>query len=274
MSDGLFFEGDDEVTPFTTPIPPPATVQKPSDILDTPAAAPNTIWYLSIIKLHTDGHDIVGPAKAFKHLLPRIEAIVSNSPKAIDKLTELKETEDIWGETETNENFFKHGFEIFVVEGQRGSYTILKVMREINKEVFDILPAPIYTVISSGPLKHAAIPLKARSSSSSKSSSAVASLSSKFSPGKPKGYASTTQLHGSFIERAAARETAKYIMTVLLLDEENVRETGRWQKGSKGGGVLMGMNATSMWEVKVVYADDPIGRAQEEADRGEDAFVL
>jgi hypothetical protein len=63
-------------------------------------------------------------------------------------------------------------------------------------------------------------------------------------------------------------------MTVLLLDEENVKEIGRWEKGSKGGGVLMAMNATSMWEVKVVYADDPIGRAQEEADRGEDAFVL
>ena len=64
------------------------------------------------------------------------------------------------------------------------------------------------------------------------------------------------------------------VQTVLLLDEENVNEIGRWEKGSKGGGVLMAMNATSMWEVKVVYADDPIGRAQEEADRGEDAFVL
>ncbi|CAN9248581.1 unnamed protein product [Alternaria alternata] len=226
MSKEVFFEGDAEVLPFTTPTTPTATLQKPSDILDVPAAAPNTIWYLSITKPHVDSHDIVGPTKAFRHLLPRIEAIVSNSPTAIDKLVQLKETENMWGETEPNEHFFNDGFEVFIVEGQRGSYTVLKMIREINKEVFDILPAPVYT------------------------------------------------LHGSFIERAAARETAKYIMTVLLLDEENVKEIGRWEKGSKGGGVLMAMNATSMWEVKVVYADDPIGRAQEEADRGADAFVL
>jgi hypothetical protein len=282
MSKEVFFEGDAEVLPFTTPTSPTATLQKPSDILDVPAAAPSTIWYLSITKPHVDSHDIIGPTKAFRHLLPRIEAIVSNSPTAIDKLAQLKETEDMWGETEPNEHFLNNGFEVFIVEGQRGSYTILKMIREINKEVFDILPAPVYTVISAGPLEHAVIPLKAKSSSSSSSTSASASasksssapLSSKFSPGKPKGYAATTQLHGSFIERAAARETAKYIMTVLLLDEENVKEIGRWEKGSKGGGVLMAMNATSMWEVKVVYADDPIGRAQEEADRGEDAFLL
>ncbi|RYO64799.1 hypothetical protein AA0113_g5872 [Alternaria arborescens] len=283
MSKEVFFEGDAEVLPFTTPTTPTTTLQKPSDILDVPAAVPSTIWYLSITKPHVDSHDIVGPTKAFRHLLPRIEAVVSNSPTAIDKLAQLKETEDMWGETEPNEHFFNNGFEVFIVEGQRGSYTVLKMIREINKEVFDILPAPVYTVLSVGPLEHAAIPLKAKSSSSSSSSSSSAPasasksssvpLSSKFSPGKPKGYAATTQLHGSFIERAAARETAKYIMTVLLLDEENVKEIGRWEMGSKGGGVLMAMNATSMWEVKVVYADDPIGRAQEEADRGADAFV-
>jgi hypothetical protein len=271
MSKDIYFEGDDEVLPFTTPAPIP-TFQKPSDILDVPAAAPNTIWYLSIIKPHTDSHDIIGPTKAFRHLLPRIEDIVSNSPRAIDKLAELKEMEDILGEKETNEDFFRDGFEIFIVEGQRGSYTILKIIREVNKDIFDILPAPVYTVISCGPLEHAAVPAKPSSSSSKTTSSA--SLSSSFSPGKPKGYAMTTQLHGSYIERAAARATAEHIMTVLLLDEERVKEIGRWEKGSKGGGVLMGMNATTMWEVKLVYADNPIGRAQEEVGRGDDAFIL
>jgi hypothetical protein len=171
MSKEVFFEGDAEVLPFTTPTSPTATLQKPSDILDVPAAAPSTIWYLSITKPHVDSHDIIGPTKAFRHLLPRIEAIVSNSPTAIDKLAQLKETEDMWGETEPNEHFFNNGFEVFIVEGQRGSYTILKMIREINKEVFDILPAPVYTVLSVGPLEHAAMPLKAKSSSSSSSSS-------------------------------------------------------------------------------------------------------
>ncbi|RII20018.1 hypothetical protein CUC08_Gglean001417 [Alternaria sp. MG1] len=135
MSKEVFFEGDAEVLPFTTPTTPTATLQKPSDVLDVPAAAPSTIWYLSITKPHVDSHDIIGPTKAFRHLLPRIEAIVSNSPTAIDKLAQLKETEDMWGETEPNEHFFNNGFEVFIVEGQRGSYTILKMIREINKSL-------------------------------------------------------------------------------------------------------------------------------------------
>jgi hypothetical protein len=135
MSKEVFFEGDAEVLPFTTPTTPTTTLQKPSDSLDVPAAAPSTIWYLSITKPHVDSHDIIGPTKAFRHLLPRIEAIVSNSPTAIDKLAQLKETEDMWGETEPNEHFFNNGFEVFIVEGQRGSYTILKMIREINKSL-------------------------------------------------------------------------------------------------------------------------------------------
>ena len=111
MSKEVFFEGDAEVLPFTTPTTPTATLQKPSDVLDVPAAAPSTIWYLSITKPHVDSHDIIGPTKAFRHLLPRIEAIVSNSATAIDKLAQLKETEDMWGETEPNEHFFNNGFE-------------------------------------------------------------------------------------------------------------------------------------------------------------------
>jgi hypothetical protein len=268
MVNDIYFEGDAEVLPFTTEIKPP-TVEKPSDKLDFVDVKPNTIWYLSIIKPHTDSHEIIGPAKAFHHLLYKIEDVVSNSPKAIDKLELLKEKEDfLTGEKEIDEEFLEKGFEVFIVEGQRGSYTILKIHREINKEVFDILPAPVYTVISAGPLKHATIPAKSSSSSSS------TSLSSKFTPGKPKGYASTTYLHGSYIDRAAAKEDAEHFMTVLLLDAENVKEIARWEKGSKGGGILIGMNATTMWEVKVVYMDDPIGRAQEDADRVHDAFIL
>ncbi|KAL1797985.1 hypothetical protein ACET3X_004591 [Alternaria dauci] len=277
MPNDLFFEGDAELTPFSPPSKPRTGFQKPSDILDAPAPEPNTIWYLSIIKPHVDSHEILGPTKAFRHLLPRIEAIVSNSPSAIDKLEELKATEDVWGELEINEDFFINGFDIFVVEGQRNTYTVLKITREVDQEVYDILPAPVYTVVSSGPLEHAPVPSKLRSSFSSSASAAKSSpvmLSSKFTPGKPKGYAVTTQLHGSFVERAAAKETAKHVMTVLLLDEENVNETKRWEKGTKGGGILIAMNPTMVWEVKVLYADDPVGRAQTERERLEEVFVL
>jgi hypothetical protein len=273
MSNEIFFSDSAGLLPFTS-APTRPVYQKPSDILDVAPTAPYTIWYLSIIKPHTDTHDIIGPVRSFRHLLPRIEEIVSNSPRAIDKLAALKESEDIWGEVERNEDFFRDGFATFVVEGQRGSYTVLEVSREVNKEVFEVLPAPVYTVVSAGPLGHAAIAFKTSSSSSSSSSAKKSSRKKGMvEPGKPKGYASTTCLHGSYVDRAAAKEHAKYIMTVLLLDEDNVKEIGRWEKGSKGGGVLMGMNAETMWEVKVVYVDDPIGRAQEEADRGKDVMI-
>ncbi|KAI4954024.1 hypothetical protein J4E91_001733 [Alternaria rosae] len=271
MSKDIYFEGDAETLPFstTTPIPTPK-VEKPVDELDFIDVKPNTIWYLSIIRPHIDSHEIIGPAKAFRHLLPQIEDVVSNSPNAIDKLALIKEKpnndflfeeDDEDEEKEVDEEFLERGFSTFIVEGQRGSYTILKIHREINKDVFDILPAPVYTIISVGPLAHAERP-------------SATSLSSKFTASKPKGYAVTTKLHASYVDRAAAKEDAQHIFTVLLLDTENVKQTKRWEKGSKGGGILIGMNASSMWEVKVVYVDDPIGRAQEDADREHDGIVL
>ncbi|KAI4715141.1 hypothetical protein J4E89_000827 [Alternaria sp. Ai002NY15] len=270
MDKGIYFEGDDEVMPFnkSTPIPTPK-VDKPVDELAFIDVEPNTIWYLSIIRPHIDSHELFGPAKAFRHLLPQIEDVVSNSPPAIDKLAVIKEKpnddflfeDDEDEEKEVDEEFLEKGFDTFIVEGQRGVYTILKMHREINKDVFDILPAPVYTIISAGPLAHA-------------EHSSSTSLSSKFEASKPKGYAATTKLHASYVDRADAKEDAEHIFTVLLLDTEDVKKTKRWEKGTKGGGILIGMNASSMWEVKILYMDDPIGRAQEEADREHDGFVL
>jgi hypothetical protein len=278
MSKDIYFEGDPETLPFTTVIPPPK-VEKPCDKLDFVDVKPNTIWYLSITKPHTDSNEIIGPAKAFRHLLPRIEEIISNSPNAIDKLEILKLKENdnfLFEETdgdddddeekEVDEDFIEKGFDTFIVGGQRGTYTILKIYREINKDVFDMLPAPVYTIISAGPLAHAPLPTKA--------TSATTSLSSNFTASKPKGYAATTQLHASYVDRNEAKEDAKHIFTVLLLDTEDVKQTKKWEKGTKGGGILLGMNATSMWEVRLVYVDDPIGRAREEVERERDGFVL
>ena len=264
MDKGIYFEGDDEVMPFnkSTPIPAPK-VDKPVDELAFIDVEPNTIWYLSIIRPHIDSYELIGPAKAFRHLLPQIEDVVSNSPPAIDKLAVIKEkpNDDFLFEDDEDEEFLEKGFDTFIVEGQRGVYTVLKITREINKDVFDILPAPVYTIVSAGPLAHAKLP-------------AFTSLSSKFEASKPKGYAATTKLHASYVDRADAKEDAEHIFTVLLLDTEDVKQTKKWEKGTKGGGILIGMNASSMWEVKMIYADDPIGRAQEEADREHDGFVL
>jgi hypothetical protein len=256
MSDTVWFSED----PLPPPSPPekaPAHgYQKPKDILNVPPVAPDTVWYLAVIKPHVDSHEIHGPVKKFGHLLPKIKEIVSNSPNAIDKLDELQETEDVWGEREKNDEFFISGFERLVVEGQRGSFTVLKVMREVDHDIFETLPAPVYTVISSGPLKHAPTPSKGKGG-----------LSGKFEAEKPNGYALKTVLHKSYVERAAAKEAAQDVMNDLLLGEKNAKVIEKWEKGSKGGGLFIAMSASAMWEVKVVYEDDALKRAMDDSNR-------
>jgi hypothetical protein len=267
MSDEVWFSQDPE-----DPLPPSPNAnfpahgyQKPRDQLNVPPVAPDTVFYLAIIKPHTDTYDIHGPVKKFVHLLPKIEEIVSNSPNAIDKLDELKETEDCWGEREKNDEFFVSGFERLVVEGQRSVFTVLKVIREVDKEVFENLPAPVYTLISSGPLKHAPVPV-ASPSGKGKGKGKSVSLTSMFEPGKPKGYALSTRLHGSYVERAAAQEAAKDVMADLVGRENGVKISEKWDKGSKGGGLLMAMSPDAMWEVKVVYEDEALKRAMDDSD--------
>jgi hypothetical protein len=256
MSDTVWFSED--------PLPPPSTgklpahgYKKPKDQLNVPSVAPNTVFYLAVIKPHTDTHEIHGPIRKFEFLLPKIEAIVSNSPNAIDKLDELKQTEDVWGEREKNEEFFVSGFERFVVEGQRGVFTLMKIIREVDKEIYEALPAPVYTVIASGPLKHAPVPSKSKGKSA---------MTEDFEPGKPKGYALTTQLHGSYVDRGAAQEAAKDVMTDLVLNEKEVKITEKWDKGTKGGGLLMAMSLSAIWEVRVVYEDEALKRAMDDSD--------
>ena len=224
--------------------------QKPTDSLDVPPAEPDTIWYLAIIKPHVDSHEIIGPVKSFKRLLPKVHEIASNSPRAIDKLDELVEIEDMWGEREKNWEFERNGFERFIVEGQRGAYTVLKAIRETNKGVFETLPAPVYTVVSVGPLEHG---------------EQGSAKDSKYT--KPKGCAETTTVHGSWLDSASAVEAARGVMEDLLVAETHVRRTESWDKDGKGSGIFMAMSGTLMWEVKVIYDDQAVKRAMEEAGR-------
>ena len=253
MSDQILFDPK-PYNPSTIVEPPTSGFQKPTDGFKVPPVLPDTIWYLAIIKPHVDSHEIIGPVKAFKHLLPKIQDTVSNSPRAIDKLELLVEIEDMWGEREKNVEFERSGFERFIVEGQRGVYTVLKAIREVNKEVFDILPAPVYTVVSVGPLQHAGAKKDAGTGRD------------KYS--KPKGYAETTELHGSWVDRASAVEVARNVMRGLLDGEAHAKSAETWGRDGKGGGILIAMNGTAMWEVKVLYEDQAVKRAMEEASRG------
>jgi hypothetical protein len=256
MSDTVWFSEDLLPPPSSTKLPAHG-YKKPKDRLNVLPVVPNTVFYLAVIKPHTDTHEIHGPAKKFLYLLPKIEAIVSNSPNAIDKLDELKQTEDVWGEREKNEEFFVSGFECFVVEGQRGVFTVLKIIREVDKEIYEALPAPVYTLIASGPLKHAPVSSKSKGKSL---------MTGDFEPAKPKGYALTTQLHGSYVERGAVQKAAKDVITDLVLNEKGIKVTEKWDKGTKGGGLLMAMSPSAMWEVKVVYEDEALKRAMDDSD--------
>ncbi|KAH9877782.1 hypothetical protein J1614_002999 [Plenodomus biglobosus] len=257
MSEEVFFEESMKTTNAPTISPP--IYQKPNDSLDPPAPAPHTTFYLSIIRPHTDTHTITGPVRSFAHLLPSIMSIVSNSPTAIDKLDKIRETKDAWGDTyEVNEAFDTNGFGTFVVEGQRGIYTVLQIHRRIDEAVFEHLPAPVYTIIASGPLAHSAMAVSLAADRRSASRSGM---------GRPRGYAATSRLIASFVERSDAQRVAQGVMAEFLQGRSDVRVTENWDQGGKGTGLLMAMGAKGeMWEVRVVYEDQALKRAREGMD--------
>jgi hypothetical protein len=239
MADELYFEPN----PFSSAQASrtfvlKATTGKPADDFSTPPVGTHTIFYLATIAPHTDTYTIYGPVTSFQHLLPKINEVVSNSPSAIDKLDALATIEDVWGETEPNHDFAERGFKTFVVDGQRGVYTVLKVLREENAAVFEELPSPVYTVTTHGPLTH-----------------------------ENKGQVKTTRLVGSFVDRKEAKKVAGFEMETLVEDEEGVKRSEDWGKKGRGGGVLMAMNGEARWEVKVAYEDEVHKRAMEEMER-------
>jgi hypothetical protein len=239
MAEDLYFEPN----PFTSThssrdFNPPPKSGKPTDDFSTPPLTPNTVFYLATIAPHTDTYSMHGPVTSFQHLLPKINEVVSNSPSAIDKLDALATIEDVWGETEPNHDFAERGFGTFVVDGQRGVYTVLKVLREENAAVLDELPSPVYTVTAHGPLTH-----------------------------DNNGHVKTTRLVRSFVDRKEAKQAAEAEMRVMVEDEEGVKRSEDWGKMGRGGGVLMAMNSEARWEVRIAYEDEVHKRAKEGLDR-------
>lgn len=257
MAEEVFFE--ESLGSSTSPMVSPPVYKKPDDSLYPPAPAPHTTFYLSTIRPHTDTYTIVGPVTHFSHLLGEVMAIVSNSPAAIDKMEALRETKDAWGDTyEVNEAFETNGFDTLVVAGQRGIYTVLKIERRVDERVYEHLPAPVYTVISAGPLRQPGLSVALASGRKYAAEMGVE---------KPQGYAATTRLLGSFVERSEAMRAAQGAMQALLQGQSGVRTTENWDTRGKGTGVLMAMDtAGSMWEVRVVYEDQALRRAREGLD--------
>lgn len=231
MTDEIYFASTNSTY---TPTSPPL----PTDDFTTPPLLPNTIFYLATIAPHTDTHTITGPVTSFTHLLPAIESTVNNSPSAIDKLDALRTIEDVWGDTEPNWDFEERGFTTFVVKGQRGTYTVLRILREENPDVFANLPCPVYTITTHGPLNS-----------------------------EGKGYADRTKLVGSWVERKDAREVAEKCMGEMLEGEEGVKRSEDWGLVGKGAGILIGMTAEKRWEVRIAYEDQVLKRAKEGMER-------
>lgn len=252
MSDDLtlFFEPDSGPLSSSTN----TITTKPTDDFTTPPLIPNTIFFLSITTPKTDSFRLLGPVKSFASLIPDIESLVSNSPSAINKFEALRTIEDVWGETEPNHEFAERGFSIFIVEGQREMYTVLKVERRVSKMVWKELPSPVYTVTRHGPLIQP-------------TPSATISKSSSVPLPTHKGYAQTSHLISSYVSRAAAKSAAESAMQSLLKDVRGAVVTQSWEKGTKGAGVIMAMMGGKRWEVRVGYEDQVLKRAREEVDR-------
>ncbi|KAF3039616.1 hypothetical protein E8E11_003598 [Didymella keratinophila] len=241
---------------FDDPAPSPAKGQpykyiKPADNFRPLIPAATSVLYLAITTPHTDKYEIHCPASCFSYLLPKITDLCSDSPSALDKLESLQySAPDVWGDQAFNPAFEKEGFTTFVIEGQRGTYTVLEILREKNEKVREVLPAPVYTVTRHGPLVHT-----------------YSGVGGKAKLQKAEGVAATSTLVGSFVKRKDAQLAARMTMD-LLVGEEKVSRIEDWGKAGKdgSGGVLIAMGLAKRWEVKVQYDDETLRKARESAE--------
>jgi hypothetical protein len=180
MSDDLlFFNADGPVdsrkSRASTAVQNTIVIQrKPEDDFSAPAMIPGTIYYLTITTPHSDVWTYHGPASTFAALLPLITREIYPYPTALCKWKKLirkcekEDQEDVWVDDgwhnlvlqEKGPTFGERGFTTFVVEHEQGGYdiageyTILNIVREINGNVHSVLPGPVFTLTSHGPLHH------------------------------------------------------------------------------------------------------------------------
>ncbi|KAF2676020.1 hypothetical protein K458DRAFT_469767 [Lentithecium fluviatile CBS 122367] len=230
MSDSLLFFEPDGFTPSPTSaltsapnardIPAPFT--KPASDFSAPALVPGTIFYLTITTPHTDSWTYHGPVSTFAALLPLVEDAVSAHPaakrkwKKIVRQAEERDKKDVWDHDawdnfvlrEKGSPFKERGFTTFVFAHQKagfeveGEYTVLSVQREINPAAYEVLPAPVFTLTSHGPMHH----------DMGSSLEAVHS-------GLPKGRTATSTICGSYASSVEAQMAARGAMEDLVRGE-------------------------------------------------------
>ena len=253
-----------------------ATFPKPKDNFTAPSPVPGTIFYLTTTSPQANTWTYHGPVSAFASLIPMIEETISPAPSAALKWQDLvrdsEETEqeeewidDGWGNfvlREKGPTFKDRGFTTFVFEHELdgfpipGEYTVLSIIRQVNSEVLSLLPGPLFTVSSHGPLHH-------------DMGTSIKTIHS----GRPKGLAATSLIVGSYTTAAAAKIAAHRVMDHMLKDEAGVRRTEDWEdlgtgkgkhvgkKRGVGRGLLLAMDAKKVWEVRVEYESDVLGGA-------------
>jgi hypothetical protein len=252
--DDLVFGDDTKVTASSSTPSQPLPYTKPQDNFSPLPVSASTVFYLAVTAPHTDTYVVHGPAPSFADLIPTITHIASDSPRGLEKLEKISVIDDAYRERD-NPAFIANGFHKIILDGQRGVYTVLEVIAVDNAEVKALLPAPVYTVISHGPLTN------------------TESLANSFSDegGKSKvvaghGRAATSALVGSFAERNAALEAAKTVMDELVEGVDGVARSEVLDEGAAGGGVLMAAKPGVTWEVRVRYRKEVLEGALDRAE--------
>ncbi|KAF2646081.1 hypothetical protein P280DRAFT_544502 [Massarina eburnea CBS 473.64] len=158
--------------PTQSPGPPTRTTKDLLALRDDftrPPLIPNTIFYLTITTPSTDSWQYHGPVPSFAHLIPFIESAIKDSGSASadkkwhDLLTADTDHEDDFEQNEWGNWLLKApgptiletGIERLIIpekgfEVEEGVKTVLEVVREVNGEVWEVLPAPVYTVSCHG----------------------------------------------------------------------------------------------------------------------------
>lgn len=239
MSDLTFFEPDEYPAPAPPPHHPalPTSVRDknlPADDFDVPAQDPkHTIYYLTIATPHTDTFVVRGPEPSFKILIPSVLSAASNSPTTCQKLETLRKDKAF--------RFDELGFSIFVIELERGAYSILTIVREVNEKVHDVLPCPVYVVTTHGPLEHD-----------------MGGYIRTVASGRPRGMASLSRLVGSWVDVRDARAAAKTAMDELVRGQTGVMRIEKHEAGGKKRHVFLAMSARYVWEVRVAYEEEAL----------------
>ncbi|KAH7139089.1 hypothetical protein B0J11DRAFT_35236 [Dendryphion nanum] len=210
------------------------TVDLPPDNYNVPATnppatnPPATIFYLTSKTPHIDSFSFYGPTSTFAALLPQIHSLTTSSPHAIRKLHLLRSSPTL--------HFDTLGFTDLIIKRERGSYTHLHIIREVNPPVFYLLPGPVYTVSAHGPLRH-------------DMGTALRTVMG----GRPGGWAENSRVVGSFVDVEPAKERAREVLGEMLEGELGVMVSEADEKGGKGRWVFWGMDATRLWEVRIRY---------------------